>query len=100
MSYLNRTLCDVLEEMRATYKTRNFASLLGLIEEAQSMGNSMESKLDSMGDIKRWTRQRKELGREITKLKDEEHDLEDNIEDMKIVLKKLNEELPTEDDND
>ena len=41
-----RTLCDVLDEMRSTYKTRNFASLLGLIEEAQMMGNRMEAKLD------------------------------------------------------
>lgn len=48
----NRTLCAVLEEMRATYKTRNFASLLGLIEEAQSMGNRMESSLYDQKSIK------------------------------------------------
>ena len=88
MAYLNRTLCDVLEEMRATYKTRNFASLLGLVEEAQSMGNSMESKLETIGDIKRWMKQRKELSREITGLKDEVDDLEDKIADLKILHKK------------
>lgn len=43
--YPNRTLCQVLEEMRGCYKSRNFASLMGLIEEAQSMGNRMESSL-------------------------------------------------------
>ena len=84
MAHLNRTLCDVLEEMRATFKTRNFASLLGLIEEAQSMGNSMEAKLDSMGDVKRWERQRKELGREIVRLKNEIEGLEDRVEDKKL----------------
>ena len=41
----NRTLCDVLHEMRAAYKTRNFAGLLGLVEEAQTMGNRMEASL-------------------------------------------------------
>lgn len=84
MAHLNRTLCDVLEEMRSTYKTRNFASLLGLIEEAQSMGNSMESKLESIGDVKRWERQRKELGREIRRLKNEVEELEDRVEDKKL----------------
>jgi hypothetical protein len=41
----NRTLCSVLEEMRSCYKTRNFAPLKGLIEEAQIYGNRMEAKL-------------------------------------------------------
>jgi len=41
----NRTLCDVLQEMRICYKTRNFAPLMGLIEEAQTYGNRMEAKL-------------------------------------------------------
>lgn len=41
-----RTMCEVLEEMRMCYTVRNFASMLGLIEEVQSMGNRMESALD------------------------------------------------------
>jgi hypothetical protein len=41
----NRLLCDVLGEMRECVKTSNFSYLLGLIEEAQSLGNRMESKL-------------------------------------------------------
>lgn len=41
-----RTLCDVLAEMRMAWEVRNFAGLLGLIEEVQSMGNKMEAKLD------------------------------------------------------
>jgi len=41
----NRTLCAVLDEMRTCYKTRNFAPLMSLIEEAQIYGNRMEAKL-------------------------------------------------------
>jgi len=44
----NRLLCDVLGEMRECVKTSNFSYLLGLIEEAQSLGNRMESKLYDM----------------------------------------------------
>jgi len=46
----NRTLCSVLEEMRDCYKTRNFAALPGLIEEAQTYGNRMEAKLSDVND--------------------------------------------------
>ena len=83
-TYLNRTLCDVLEEMRATYKTRNFASLLGLIEEAQAMGNRMESKLQDIGDVKRWEKRRHELSNEVDDLQEKVEELEakrDKLED-------------------
>ena len=43
--YLNRTLCDVLQEMRVCNRVRNYSILTSLIEEAQIMGNRMESKL-------------------------------------------------------
>ena len=66
--YPNRSLCEVLEEMRQMYKTRNFAGMLGLIEEAQSMGNRMEAHLNSVAGIKRLRRKRKGLRREIAKL--------------------------------
>jgi len=41
----NRTLCDVLEEMRECYKTHNYSYLMGLVEEAQGMGRRMEAGL-------------------------------------------------------
>jgi hypothetical protein len=47
-------MCDVLEEMRQCHKTRNFSSLLGLIEEMQSMGNRMEASLNDKGDAQDW----------------------------------------------
>ena len=51
--YPNRTLCDVLEEMRSLDKTKNYSSLLSLIEEVQSMANRMESKLHDVKDLER-----------------------------------------------
>ena len=49
---INRTMCDVLEEMRKAYETRNFSYLPGLIEEIQSMGNRMEAALSDKKDLR------------------------------------------------
>ena len=40
----NRYICTVLDEMRDCVKTSNFSYLSGLIEEAQSLANRMESR--------------------------------------------------------
>ncbi len=48
----DRFLCEVLDEMKATYETRNFSYLSGLIEEARSMAARMEAKLEDVRDIK------------------------------------------------
>jgi cell division protein FtsB len=68
--WINRTLCNVLEEMRACHKTRNYSSLLSLIEEAQSMGNRMESALGDKRDVREMQEERQELKAEIKKLRD------------------------------
>jgi len=44
----SRLICDVLYEMRACHKTRNYAYLNGLIEEVQTMANRMESALEDL----------------------------------------------------
>lgn len=49
---LNRTMCAVLDEMRSCHKTHNYAPILGLIEEVQSMGNRMESSIGEVKDFK------------------------------------------------
>lgn len=74
----NRHLCDVLEDLRKCYETRNFAPVLGLIEEAQIMGNRMESGLRDVkdlkalnGDVASARRAYKELKREYLKLQKE-----------------------------
>jgi len=71
----NRTLCDVLNEMRDCYKTHNFASLLGLIEEAQSMGNRMESAIGDTKDLVLMHEEWHELRKKIRELRKEKKSL-------------------------
>jgi cell shape-determining protein MreC len=68
----NRTLCDVLNEMRECVKTLNFSYLLGLIEEAQTLGNRMEAKLYEIKDFEH-------LHEEIKVLKKKKKKLEDKV---------------------
>ena len=68
----NRTICDVLREMRTCHKTRNYSYLLGLIEEAQTMANRMEEALYDQSDLKYDRKEYKELKKEIEKLKEQE----------------------------
>jgi hypothetical protein len=65
-------VCDVLEEMRTSVKTLNFAMIPSLIEEVQTMANRMEMALEDMKDLKT--------------LKDEIHEKK---EELKILKKKI-----------
>lgn len=67
--WVNRTLCDVLDEMRKCHETRNYASLLALIEEAQSKGNRMESGLNDKHDLVKMEEEWHSLRKEIKKLR-------------------------------
>lgn len=67
----NRTLCDVLTEMRKVHETRNYSYLLGLIEEAQSMGNQMEAGLYDKHDLETLQKRIKNLRKQRDVLKDE-----------------------------
>jgi Ribonuclease G/E len=57
--------------MRECYKTRNFAYLDGLIEEAQSMADRMESSLYDKNDYERVIKQTKEAQATLKELIDE-----------------------------
>ena len=65
---LNRYLCDVFEEMRTTTKTMNFSILLSLIEEAQTMANRMEMRLEDQKDYERLKTDIREKKEELKKL--------------------------------
>ena len=65
----------VLDEMRECTKTLNFSYLLGLIEEAQTLGNRMEAKLFEVNDFE-------QLHKDIAKLKRQKKKLEDKIEEL------------------
>lgn len=67
--YINRTLCDVLEEMRKCNEVRNYSALLGLIEECQIFGNRMESALEDNRDIQAMYEERKRLNKELKVLR-------------------------------
>jgi DNA-binding transcriptional regulator GbsR (MarR family) len=69
--YSKRTLCAVLEEMRKCCQTLHFAALPGLIEEAQSMGNRMETKLDQVKDLDRLESFLRERKSELERLRQE-----------------------------
>ena len=79
----NRTVCGVLQEMRRVYETRNFASLLGLIEEVQSMANRMEARLYDLGDYEDWQENYEILKADIKKLRKERDDLNRGIRKIK-----------------
>ena len=69
--WVNRSLCDVLEEMRKCYETRNFAPLMGLIEEAQTLANRMEAGLNDQKDIARMNAEWHELRAKLKELRAE-----------------------------
>lgn len=75
-----RTLCDVLDEMRKCSKTRNYAHLEGLVEEAQTMANRMEAGLDAKRDLKHYTSKLKELKAEAKALEVKVKALEKKVE--------------------
>ena len=84
MPYPNRYICSVLSEMRSCYKTRNFAHLPGLIEEAQTMANRMEAHLDQAKEYFKLRDDCRKLSEEIKKLKKEKESLtEENVKGEK-----------------
>ena len=74
--YVNRTLCDVLNDMRKCSTTMNFAPLMSLIEEAQIYGNRMESGLSDKGDIKAMNKEWSELKNKLKELRKEVKEVE------------------------
>ena len=57
--------------MRSCNETKNYSYLLGLIEEAQSMANKMESKIDLINDFEELKDKYKELEEQKNELKKE-----------------------------
>lgn len=80
--WYKRTLCDVLEEMRILNKKRNYSYLDSLIEEAQMMGNRMESGLDGVKNLAT-------LEEKVRALKKEKKALEKELESLKERKNKL-----------
>lgn len=81
-----RTACDVLEEMRTTIKTLNFAYLESLIEELQTLANRMEAALDENRDCQ----YHHERARKAKKKAEEAEALSADLDGIRAELKKLN----------
>jgi len=82
----NRTLCEVLGEMRTCIKTLNFSYLLALIEEAQTMGNRMRASLWDQKELARIRKDIKEAKEKLRELKGEinsNDNLKNFIDNMK-----------------
>ncbi len=73
---MNRTLCDVLAEIRKCHETHNYSYLLGLVEEAQTMANRMEAGLGNKHDVEYREQKLASLKAEIKALKAEKAALE------------------------
>lgn len=71
----HRYLCDVVEEIRVCYKTRNFCPILGLVEEVQTMANRMEAALNEKSDYEAWHKRVKKEKAELKKLLSETNKL-------------------------
>ena len=84
----HRYVCDVLAEMRTTTETLNFAVLLSLIEECQTMVNRMEAKLWEMKDIE-------DLHQEIKDLKKKKKEFENDLKKQEEENKKKTETPPS-----
>ena len=72
--FLNRTICEVLDEMRKCDTIKNYAPLLSLIEEAQIMANRMEAKLEDAKDLEYMYEEKKKLKKEIKELRSKRDD--------------------------
>lgn len=73
---LNRTVCDVLKDMRKLDAAKNYSPLLSLIEEVQLMVNRMESGLDNERDIELMHKDIRKLKKEIKKLEQKKEKLD------------------------
>ena len=91
MFWINRTMCEVLKEMRELNDKlspmtveQHKATMAYLIEEVQSMGNRMEAGLNDVGDLEsvrdEYSKERKKydkLKKEVIKLEEKKEELED-----------------------
>lgn len=83
MSWPNRTLCEVLEEMRTCDKTKNYSYLKGLIEEVQTMGNRMEAALEDFNDLERSHEQKSEAHKELKEINKKIKVAEEKLDKLK-----------------
>lgn len=85
--WINRTMCDVLSDMRKCHDTRNYSLMPGLIEEAQIMANRMESGLADHSDLKLLNDEWHTLRGKVKKLRAK-------VTELKMTVRKLKKGMP------
>ncbi len=88
----NRYICTVLDEMRDCFKTFNFGNMRGLIEEAQTLANRMESALSNYSESKYVVEELHDLKVQKKLLRSQVKNLERTISDYDA-FKKWQEEV-------
>lgn len=91
----SRYMCDVLDDMRKMYKTRNFSGLLGSIEQLQVMAYRMEAALGDKRTLEEYTDDAAEVGRKIKDARRELRKLEKSLETLKAESKEEENKLKT-----
>lgn len=95
----NRFICDILHEMRKCNETRNFAPLLGLIEECQIVADRMEAALYDKKDERTLEMRLPKLKDQIEELEWKKDELEEEVRRLEFrVRKATRQSLETKDD--
>lgn len=84
---INRYLCSVLDDMRKCCETLNFSPMKGLVEEAQILGNRMESGLSDKKNLM-------EVNEEYRKARKKYKTLQKEIKALEERKKKLSPKEP------
>lgn len=74
----NRTICSALNEIRACFKTHNYAPIKSLVEEVQVMANRMEAALYNQKDIMEMEEYRSQLKKECKELEAKKKELKND----------------------
>jgi len=101
---MGETACDVLENLRRCFKTRNFSPALGYTEELQAMFDRMESALHQYGsgygspnriraDVNSLKTERRGLRVEVVKLENARDELKEQIASNTDDLEKIGAEV-------
>lgn len=68
---VNRTICDMLAEIRKCHETHNYSYLLGLVEEIQTAANKMEAALWDQKEFTYMQERYRKLKKEVRKMEKE-----------------------------
>jgi hypothetical protein len=81
--WLNRTLCDIIDDARTCDKTKNYGPLMSLLQELQIRGNRMEAALGDLKGIKNMSEEWHKMKQKLKKLQNEVKQLQEKKKSLK-----------------